>query len=230
MKVASSKEMISVLLDDLVSKGNNIVLMAQRAQRTLDAQEVSQVSTWVSKGASLVSSLCTKNSPYIQMYNNALASPSFYTIHSNHCAHLGVIKGIIESVKQDYENGILNLDSRITSEVFGDFTEMADYLIEQKLKDPAATILGAVLEDALRKLAVNNDIPLENDKGFAKTIEPLNKDLYTANVYDRQILKQVTSWAETRNNAAHGHFDKFDLDQVKMMRLFVEKFCADYLG
>ena len=43
------------------------------------------------------------------------------------------------------------------------------------------------------------------------------------------VQKQITTWANLRNDAAHGHFAKYDQDQVKQMLLFVQKFCADYL-
>ena len=226
----NSNEIIGEQLNELVATGSRIVNMVQNAPRMINATEAARVSSWASSGNALINSICSRNSPYISMYSNALLTQNFYNIHANHCAHVGVIKGILESVKQDFEKGLLNVDNRITTEVFADFLEMADYLIEQGLKDPAASIIGAVLEDALRKLAVSNNIPLVKDNGSAKTIEPLNQDLYSAHVYEKLIFKQITSWADVRNNAAHGHYDCFDLDQVKMMMQFVEKFCSDYLG
>jgi hypothetical protein len=62
-----------------------------------------------------------------------------------------------------------------------------------------------------------------------KTIEPLNVELAQIGIYDTLIQKQITSWADLRNKAAHGHFSEYDNKQVEMMLLFVQKFCSDYL-
>jgi len=39
--------------------------------------------------------------------------------------------------------------------------------------------------------------------------------------------KQITSWGDLRNKAAHGQYDKYDEKQVRMMLLFVEQIAAD---
>jgi len=53
--------------------------------------------------------------------------------------------------------------------------------------------------------------------------------LAKAGAYGALVQKQITSWANLRNDAAHGHFAKYDVDQVRQMLLFTQKFCADYL-
>ncbi len=63
-----------------------------------------------------------------------------------------------------------------------------------------------------------------------KTIEPLNNELYKAEVYNKLVQKQVTSWGDLRNRAAHGKFEEYGKDQVRMMLLFVQKFCSEYLS
>lgn len=102
-------------------------------------------------------------------------------------------------------------------------------MLDEGYKDACAVILGAVLEDTLRKIAEANSIPVTNQKGKPLTIDPLNIEVSKQGVYGPLVQKQVTSWANLRNDAAHGHFDKYDESQVKHMLLFVQKFCADYL-
>lgn len=87
-----------------------------------------------------------------------------------------------------------------------------------------------MLEDTLRKLAEANGIATRNPKGKCLTVEPLNIECAKAGIYDKLVQKQVTSWGDLRNRAAHGEYDKYDADQVKMMLLFVRKFATDYLG
>jgi hypothetical protein len=53
-------------------------------------------------------------------------------------------------------------------------------------------------------------------------------NLAKAGIYSPLTKKQVTSWADLRNNAAHGDYSKYTADEVKQMLLFVQRFCADF--
>jgi len=106
---------------------------------------------------------------------------------------------------------------------------MSEYLLDEDYKDAAAVLLGAVLEDSLRKLAESQQIPTASATGKYLTIDPLNVALAKQGFYNPLVQKQITTWANLRNDAAHGHFDKYDAEQVKQMLLFVQKFCADHL-
>jgi hypothetical protein len=105
----------------------------------------------------------------------------------------------------------------------------AEHLHSEGYKDAAAVTIGAVLEDSLRKLADKQGIPTIAPNGRPLTIDPINVSLTKANVYGPLVQKQVTTWADLRNSAAHGHYDKYDEAQVKQMLLFVQKICSDYL-
>lgn len=152
-------------------------------------------------------------------------------MHSNHFRHVSDVAGILKAVKSDLESGMLaNFKGLAQAEVFADFLEMAEHLLGEGYKDAAAVILGAVLEDSLRKVADANDVSVLGPKGRRLTIDPINAAVAKQGVYGPLVQKQVTSWANLRNDAAHGHFDKYDESQVKHMLLFVQKFCADYLS
>jgi hypothetical protein len=90
---------------------------------------------------------------------------------------------------------------------------------------PAASLAGAVLEDTLRKLCEKHDVPLpENTK-----IDRLNGELARAQVYDKLVQKRITAIADIRNNADHGHFDKFRKEDVEDMIKWIRSFAADHL-
>ena len=61
------------------------------------------------------------------------------------------------------------------------------------------------------------------------TIGKLNDTLMKAGVYDKLIHKRITALADIRNNADHGHFDKYKKDDVEDMVKYVRRFTADYL-
>jgi hypothetical protein len=106
---------------------------------------------------------------------------------------------------------------------------MGEYLLKEGYKDAAAVIIGAVLEDSLRKLCDKNGIPTNRSNGSPLTIDPLNAALAKADVYSKLVQKQITTWAHVRNKAAHGEYQEYDKDQTKMMLLFVQNFAEQYL-
>ena len=75
---------------------------------------------------------------------------------------------ILNRLHSDIENGYLkNTVNIISAEVFGDFLEMAQHLLDEGYKDPAASLTGAVLEDGLRRIARTNDITVTDRDNLA---------------------------------------------------------------
>lgn len=134
--------------------------------------------------------------------------------------------GVLEAAHRDYADGLLfDLRALIAAEVLGDFIDQAENLVSQGYHIPAASLAGAVLEDSLRKLAEANDIEIpEKTK-----IDRLNSDLARAEVYSKLVQKRITALADIRNNADHGHFDKFSKEDVEDMISWIKRFTADYL-
>ena len=118
----------------------------------------------------------------------------------------------------------------IAAELFADFLEMADHLLEQGYKDPAAVIIGSVLEEHLRQLCSANSIPIEieNNKGvlIPKKADRLNSDLAKEGVYSKLDQKAVTMWLDLRNKAAHGKYDEYTSEQVTNMYSGITEFMA----
>jgi hypothetical protein len=136
------------------------------------------------------------------------------------------LAGVLKALRSDYEAGrILTIQQRIHSDVFSDFLEMAEYLIEDEgLKDPAAVLAGSVLEEHLRKLCDKHSITLPPKA----TINPVNAELKRAGVYTTNESKQIDAWAGLRNSAAHGKRDEYSGEQVKLMIQGIRLFLSSY--
>jgi hypothetical protein len=208
-------------------------LSADAAQSSshLPHDRVEELLSVVARGGQLITKLYGADSHYLATFKAAIRIPSFNSMHSNHCRHVSEVAGILKAMESDIESGMLsNFKSLAQAEVFADFLGMAEHLLDEGYKDAAAVILGAVLEDSLRKIADARQVSTVGQKGKLLTIDPMNNALSKQGVYGPLVQKQVTSWANLRNDAAHGHFDKYDELQVKHMLLFVQKFCADHLA
>jgi hypothetical protein len=135
------------------------------------------------------------------------------------------LAGVLESLRADLEAGYLqNASGLIRGELFGDFLEMADHLNGEGYKDAAAVIAGSALEAHLRALCGPPAISVVMPNGHPKKADVLNADLAKAEVYSKLDQKNVTSWLGLRNDAAHGHYDKYTQQQVTLLIASVRDF------
>lgn len=135
--------------------------------------------------------------------------------------------GVLQAAQRDHEAGLVfDVRSLVAAEVFGDLIEQAEYLLNGGYFIPAASLAGAILEDGLRKLAAKHGLPVPDQT----TIDRLNADLAKAGIYSKLIQKNITAFADVRNNADHGHFEKFKREDVEVLIASVRRFLAEHLG
>lgn len=140
--------------------------------------------------------------------------------------------GILKALREDVEAGYLTtLRELIHADMFGNFLEMAAYLLSDGYKDPAAVFIGGVLEEHLRQLCTKHRVPTEVDTGSGprpKKAEAMNTDLAKQLIYSKLDQKQVTAWLDLRNKAAHGKYGEYSADQVSLMLQGVQSFLTRY--
>jgi len=142
--------------------------------------------------------------------------------------HVGPELGIeiLRRLKSDIENGYLKKTANIISaEVFGDFLEMADHLLAEGYKDPAASLTGAVLEDGLRRIAGNDGITVTDHDDLTS----LRDKCVGGKIFNNLIRQQITVWTTLRNSADHGKFGDYTAQQVGSMISDVRVFLANHL-
>ena len=216
----NSKDEILARLDALIQKADN-VLLTQKAVpdiipgyntgRTIVNRET--FSEWQTQSSVYLSNLLGPDSIYAQQFNTKVeqAAPEDVSIG----------RGILKGVREDIEGGYLKkIEALVSADIFSDFLDMAGYLLEEGYKDPAASLIGAVLENGLRKMCTNRGITVKS----TEKISTLNQKLANDGAYNRLTQKEIEVWNEVRNNAAHGHFDEYDDKKVKDMRKGVRDF------
>jgi hypothetical protein len=126
--------------------------------------------------------------------------------------------GALNALRQDYQQGYMHTVAElIHADVFADFMEMAQELLDKHYKDPAAVVAGSVLEEHLRKLCDRHNLAVVDGSGRPLKADFLNAELTKAGAYNKLEQKQVTPWLGLRNDAAHGHYDEYDEAQVALM-------------
>jgi hypothetical protein len=136
------------------------------------------------------------------------------------------IAGLLHALRAAYAAGFLSsIAQLIHADVFADFMEMSEHLLEEGYKDPAAVLVGSVLEEHLRKLCGAQAIPTQ--VGIKpKKADALNAELAGTNAYTKLDQKSVTAWLDLRNKAAHGKYSEYTKEQVALMIQGVRDFIA----
>ncbi len=142
----------------------------------------------------------------------------------NSWERLAQIIGVAKSLKYDLSKGYLkSFEELIHGDVFADYLEMAEHLCTAGYKDAAAVIAGSTLEAHLKKLCAKFSVSTTSDLK-AKKADTLNSELVKAGVYTKLDQKNVTSWLDLRNNAAHGNYNNYTKEQVALLISSVRDF------
>lgn len=182
-------EKILVRLDELIANGEKVLQTRRKpAPGVLMGDFVdSEVSTqWGVNCLSILGRVFGENSAHYKIFD-ALFKGGLNFNSSQRCF------GILKAAKDDFENGYL-FDTRalIEAEVFDDFLEQVEHLLNQGYFIASAVIAGSVLEDGLRKLCAKNGIALS----AKPKLDTMNADLAKAGVYNLLKQKQITALAD----------------------------------
>jgi hypothetical protein len=129
----------------------------------------------------------------------------------------GILRALRVEIDADW---LYNVRALISVDIFGDYLDMAAHLLDEGFKDPAAVLVGGVLEGHLRSLAANRQIATEQTSAgrvVSRKADSLNADLYKATAYNSLDQKAVVAWLDLRNRAAHGHYSTYSAEQVSHM-------------
>ena len=166
----------------------------------------------------LIVKVAGKESPYYENFHKIVSAAYISQVDSG----IGVLRGLKEDVEQGF---LVSVQELVKAEVFTDFLEIAGHLLDNNYKDPAASLIGAVLENGLRDIASKHSITFAKRDG----VDEINKKLTAGSVYSALVHKQVDVWRTIRNSADHGKFAEYTITDVKNMKSGVESFLATQL-
>ncbi len=165
--------------------------------------------------------------PRSQYRENAKAALKRYG--PRNACNIPILAGVLKALRSDYEGGHLQrVEELVQADLFADFLEMAEHLLGQGFKDPAAVLIGGVLEEQLRKLGLKIGVSITSG-GRPKKADALNADLANAGAYNKLDQKSVTAWLDLRNKAAHGRYDQYTPEQVAVFLQGVQDFARRHL-
>ena len=179
--------------------------------------DVEAFSEWQTQSSTYLSNLLGPDSVYVQKFDTQ--------VDDAYPGHVSRGKGILKAAREDIEGGYLKkIEALVSADIFSDFLDMAEYLLDEGYKDPAASLIGAVLENGLRKICTNRGITVKS----TEKISTLNQKLANGNVYNRLTQRKLEVWNTVRNNADHGYFNQYTAQDVKDMHKGVREFLEQH--
>jgi hypothetical protein len=110
---------------------------------------------------------------------------------------------ILRALREDHAHGCMKtVEELIHADVFAGFLDMASELMSKGCKDPAAVIVGSVLEEHLRQLATVHKVPTVLAAN-PKKVDTINADPVKAGVYNKVRAKKRDglAWVTQRSSA-----------------------------
>ncbi len=185
-----------------------------------DILTLQQVKLFQTRCLAAIERVSGRNSIYFQQAMSAIDNKDHEW--NNLMRQMGVTQSLLYDIERDY---LKTYEEIIHGDLFSDFLEMADHLLDSGYKDAAAVIAGSTLEAHLKQLGKKVGIALEvNDK--PKKADALNSELVKFGTYTKLDQKNVTAWLGLRNDAAHGNYSGYNSEQVKLLISCIKDFIA----
>lgn len=182
---------------------------------------------WKAQSLAWLESLLTNKHSYYRSFE--LATEDKRSEARNVEKGLGVLKAAAEDLENDHLSEIGTL---INAAIFSDFLEMAEHLLSEDYKGPAAVIAGAVLEEHLKRLCEKNAIEITQTKLGATDrkikASQLVDELAKAGTLSKAEQHMMKGWQAIRNSAAHSLFNEFETHQVLQMIQGIGNFVATH--
>jgi hypothetical protein len=146
---------------------------------------------------------------------------------------VSTLSSILDSFVEYLEVGLstgLSPERRAQIDVVSDFLAQAQSMLDAKGFHPGApaVLIGASLEEFLRNWVESEGLSLGNAR---PGIDAYAKSLKAADFLSKQDIKDITSWAGTRNHAAHGEWDRVgDSARIRLMLEGVNLFIRQKTG
>ena len=208
------KQDLLIRIDHLIKQGNAVLATKQRSDFMGNYVDMGLQIGFRSASLSFIRNLYGETHPFFKTFDERVKGQAYYEAENG----INILKSIRDEVENDW---LISIKEMVSAEIFTDFLEMSKYLLDQNYKDPAAVMIGSVLEEHLRQLCRKNSVDIDylNKSGdnVPKKADSLNSDLVKAGVYGVLEQKNVTAWLDLRNRAAHGKYGEYSKEQVDLM-------------
>jgi hypothetical protein len=121
--------------------------------------------------------------------------------------------GLLEATKREWDSGLLaRIEYVVVAATLDDFLDYAAEYHRGNMKNEAAVLASAVLENTVKRLSIKSELDTRG-----KSLEECVDLLVKAGALTLVKAKRVKSYAGVRNHALHAEWDEFDIRDVGQM-------------
>ena len=200
-------------VDQLILKGNQLLESQYRDKYSNIVINESDFMGLKSATLSLILKIYDKSHPFY----TEIEQVAYYSRPSSAKNLISVLTSINEEITGGW---IFTTKGLVSAEIFANFMDMAEHLLTENYKDPAAVMVGSVLEEHLRQLCQKYGIDITTIKKsnkVPKKADLLNSELTSKKIYNKLDQKNITAFLDLRNKAAHGKYSDYTQKQVELM-------------
>ena len=156
--------------DQLIEKADE-VLQTHTKEKGQSSVDTELFRSFRAASLSFLARTFGEENVYYTEFNSGVSHSSL------HYVRIG--RGILLAVREELAGGwVVSARGLVSAEIFADFLEMAQHLLDEGYKDPAAVVAGSVLEEHLRQLCEKHKIDVVQDGSERpKKADTLNSEL-----------------------------------------------------
>jgi hypothetical protein len=204
-------------LEELAEEGNQIATSAASVVNNYVPDETA-LHSWLVKVRNLIESVFGRSSAHFR-HLEELTTKGVSRMHE-----VQRVAGVVVGAKDDLDGGyLIRQEMLVAGAVFDSLLDEAKHFLGAGFDQCAAVLSRVVLEDALRRIARREGV---DDSGNASAV---NDRLKAEGVFTQPRWRQVQSWLDVGNAAAHGNTGDFDADLVRGVIEGLEQFLAQEL-
>ena len=197
--------------DELITIGKTLLKDTQAKGSSLKSR--AEIQRWRASCYSILEKTFGKEHIYLRNFQKIGYRPTLESILTH-----GIV--LMEGAKEEVEKGFLyKIERLISVDLFDTVIEQAEYLLKNGFKDVAAVLGRVVIENTLKGIAKRENITVPD-----KTkLSDLNQLLWKEGVYAKNVWRSTQAQIDLGNDAAHGHFDKYDAKAVGNMLTWIRE-------
>lgn len=165
--------------------------------RQIDGVSLYTVNSLAARGANLIHSVTGNKSAYAENIRNGLK-------HKTSMQQYLAIAGVLQAFHLDLAKGnLVNIRHEVETVVVSEILEQARILSRAKGVHPATVVIVAcaAVEEFLRNWCVEQNISIPEKQ---RSISKFATELRLSGSIQLPIERRIMSWADYRNDAAHG--------------------------
>lgn len=179
--------------------------------------DLEQFYAWASSAQAAIQGAFGVGSSHYASFQREMAEIQYNRVYTE---KLSSLRGIFLGAKSDLDGGhLLDLQSSISGELFGDFVVAAKTALAEGHHTVATVLACAALEDALKRYATANGIQVED-----RTMEEVVNALKSKGLVSSAQKSLLSTMPKVRNIAMHADWDKLTPQDAGSVIGFVEQF------